>query len=911
MTFLVLIVLIALSLINSAFSQNEEKVDPKVKEKILEGEEARVFIQLKEEKRISSTQEAKDEIIDIIGEEKVQYKFDDALSAVINEKDLKKLEKDTRVESIDLVGVRQILLQESVPIILANTTHTLQQNAFNVTGQGRTICIIDSGVNYTHPALGGCYGNNSITSGCKVVGGWDYCADDAGCTTTDSDPMDMHGHGTHVSGIAAANGTIRGVAPESRVVMLKVCNSSGSCFDDAISSGINWCIGNASTYNISVISMSLGSGLSTGFCNNDPLADEINSAVGNGISVVVATGNSGSSSQISAPACVQNATPVGSIRKDDTTIDYNRNALVQLLGPGVNINSTYLIPLSSTGYAALSGTSMAAPHVAGAIAVLTQFLNITGQKKTPAEIESTLNATGKQIADSSSGLTFSRIHLYDAIVSIDNQAPNVTLISPVQGRVSLDANWSFTCNATDLSLSNVTFFLWNTSSIYNQTSYSATGNDHVLNINITNITRGDYTWNCLYSDENANLSFAPTNFSLSVAGIKVNLQTPNNGNATNTNLTYNCTAESESSYALRNMTFSLWNSTSLLYNETKNVTGTSNATVFSYNFTQENRYQWNCFGMNNNTNSTFASSNYSLIYDVTKPTVNISAPADGYAVTGTTSISYDYNVSDNFNMSTCAVILNGISSASNTSEIIKNQTNSISYSTASGSYTWHINCTDAAGNTQNSSSRSLTVNAEPSSTSNSGGGGGGSSLTQTYRPSSAEVTSGYTKELKKNDKVEFSIFDETGEKHALIVNTVGEDFVNLTLRSEPIIIILGIGQSIKVNLTSAEYYNLYVRLDDIIDKKAVLTIQTIKEEIKRGVRELFEEPSESEEEVTLGPEEKREEPKRKEIMPYALISLIFIGVAVLLIALFDIWYKRKMKEEVIQEIKKELKTRKR
>src|SRR3989338_927578 len=428
------------------------KISPKVKDKVERGEKVRVFINIEKnyDRRIFNS--VKEDIAQIIGERKVVHKFEDSFSAIIDKSDLEKLEQDGRFLSVEPVGVRQVFLQNSVGLINGTSSYSLQVNSINLTGKDRTICIIDSGANYSHPDLGGCYGNNSATSGCKVVGGWDYCSDDSSCSTQDNDPIDANGHGTHVTGIAAANGTIKGVARDSKIVMLKVCNSTGSCFDDAIKSGINWCVGNASTYNISVISMSLGAGLNTNYCNNDPLAGNINTAVGNNIPVVIASGNDGSSTQISAPACVQNATPIGSVGKDDSTINYNRNSLVLLLAPGVNINSTYLTSLSPTGYTSLSGTSMSAPHAAGAIAIIQQFLNLTKQTKTPKQIENSLNSSGKRISDSESGLTFSRINIYNTIISLDIDAPNVSLTSPDNGTNSINVNQKFRCNATDLAL---------------------------------------------------------------------------------------------------------------------------------------------------------------------------------------------------------------------------------------------------------------------------------------------------------------------------------------------------------------------------------------------------------------------------------------------------------------------------
>jgi hypothetical protein len=104
-------------------------------------------------------------------------------------------------------------LKESVPLVGAPTAW----NAYGLTGAGIKVAILDTGVDYRHPDLGGCFG-----TGCKVVGGYDF-------VNNDSDPMDDYpdSHGTHVAGIVAANGTMKGVAPDAKLLAYKVLSSSG------------------------------------------------------------------------------------------------------------------------------------------------------------------------------------------------------------------------------------------------------------------------------------------------------------------------------------------------------------------------------------------------------------------------------------------------------------------------------------------------------------------------------------------------------------------------------------------------------------------------------------------------------------------------------------------------------------
>ncbi len=669
------------------------------------------------------------DISEIIEPNKIKYKFSDRIVVNITEEDLNRLEKDNRIESIKVVGKRMLFLQDSVPKINGSETYQLKVNGLNLTGAGQSICILDSGVNYTHPSLGGCSNNTFLSGGCgKVISGFDYA-------NSDADPMDDNGHGTHIAGIAAGNGTITGVAPGAYIIAIKACDSSGSCSDADIEAGINWCINNRTRYNISVISMSLGSGLNSSFCNSDPLASVIDNAVGKNISVVIATGNGlnndgvGRANQIAAPACVQNATPVSAVDKSDSIASYaNRNSLVMLMAPGTLINSTSW----SGGYEINNGTSMSTPHVAGAIAILNQFLNLTAQRvRTPSEIEDVLNDSGKIIIDSASGnvANYSRIRIYDAIISLDNSSPNVSLVSPMNNSISFNFNKTFDCNATDLALSNVSFFLWNSSStIINQTNRSINGEFYNFQINVINLSEGNYKWNCRYTDKNGNSAFALSNFSFIIGGVSVNLLSPLKSNFTNINSTnFSCEANSESSSSLKNITFNLWNSSALIYNLTSNVSGTSNSSNFNYNFSYEDRFLWNCLAFNNNSNSSFAENNFSIIFDISKPNVSQLNPTDEYSVTGTSDILFEYNVTDNNELSICSLILNTVSSSSNSSGILINQSNNISYSVSSGSYNWRINCTDKAGNFGNSSVRSLIINSPQRSLDNSGSSGGGGS----------------------------------------------------------------------------------------------------------------------------------------------------------------------------------------
>lgn len=336
-----------------------------------------------------------------------------------------KLLRNRNVKSIYMIRVLNITLAESIPLINSDDILQIQINNENITGNNETICIVDSGINYTHSDLGGCFG-----SGCKVLDGYDY-------VNNDGNPMDDNGHGTHVSGIVSSNGTIRGVAQRSNLVALKACSSAGNCLNANIISSMQWCNLNSSVYDIKIISISIGDGGE--YPPNCPtwLDDEINDAHNKNISVIIASGNSGHKSGVSYPACSPNATSVGATydKKDmsvtwtapdpdctdyPTRVDQigcgtNRANILDLLAPGGKINSTYLSPYN---YIENWGTSMAAPHVAGVAALMLQAANLSGISITPAEIESIMKRTGKPIYDSATGLTFTRLDAYRSVMAV-------------------------------------------------------------------------------------------------------------------------------------------------------------------------------------------------------------------------------------------------------------------------------------------------------------------------------------------------------------------------------------------------------------------------------------------------------------------------------------------------------------
>ena len=238
------------------------------------------------------------------------------------------------------------------------------------TGGGVTIGIVDTGVDTAHPDLAG-----KVAATADCVGR--PCTPGAGGT-------DAHGHGTIVSGIAAAatgNGRgVAGVAPDARLVVARVLNNSGEGRVDDINNGIRWVVDNGAR----VVNLSLGDPnfLVSGVLGT-PLRSGIEYAWSKGAVPVLASGNyaTGVGDLGSENYGNINALVVGATDRSGNVPPYSSpvgNAKWGLVAPGgagsggpdANIVSTFTLAGGGSGYAAAAGTSMSAPHVAGAVALL-------------------------------------------------------------------------------------------------------------------------------------------------------------------------------------------------------------------------------------------------------------------------------------------------------------------------------------------------------------------------------------------------------------------------------------------------------------------------------------------------------------------------------------------------------------
>lgn len=222
---------------------------------------------------------------------------------------------------------------------------------YNYTGAGVRIYVLDTGIRYDHAQFGG-----------RAVFGFDAFGGTG---------ADCNGHGTHVAGIAA--GSTYGVAKAATLVSVRVldCNGAGSA--SGVIAGVDWVTANRVKPAVAVMPL--------GGSANQALDNAVANSIAAGVTYVVVAGNSNANACNYSPARLPAAITVGtSTSTDARSSTSNYGSCVDLFAPGVNIPSAW--HTSTTATNTLSGSSMAAPHVAGAAALYLQ----THQTATPAAV---------------------------------------------------------------------------------------------------------------------------------------------------------------------------------------------------------------------------------------------------------------------------------------------------------------------------------------------------------------------------------------------------------------------------------------------------------------------------------------------------------------------------------------------
>ena len=290
-----------------------------------------------------------------IPEKAIERTYNKALigfSGELSFEQVEALKKDYRVDYIEEDKI--VALGKGKPSGGGGTPTPSQSTPWGISrvgtadGTGKIAWIIDSGIDLDHPDL-----NVNVTlSKSFLTSGGNY-----------QSPDDGNGHGTHVAGtIAAKNNTIGvvGVAANATVIAVRVLNAKGSGTTSGVINGVDYVAANGTAGNVA--NLSLGGGIST------TLDNAVIAAAANGIMFALAAGNETDNANNHSPARANGANiyTVSAMNNLDTWASFsNYGNSVDYCAPGVNITSTW----KGGGYNTISGTSMAAPHVAGILLI--------------------------------------------------------------------------------------------------------------------------------------------------------------------------------------------------------------------------------------------------------------------------------------------------------------------------------------------------------------------------------------------------------------------------------------------------------------------------------------------------------------------------------------------------------------
>lgn len=320
--------------------------------------------------------------------------------------------------------VHRLFTVGAVQPALAETTVQVGSRAANqlgYSGSGTAIAVIDTGIARFHPFLAGkvvherCFGSNGTIAGETYTSNCTGGAESAGGpgSAEPCDTMLLCAHGTHIAGIAAgalAGTELRGVAPGANIIFVKAFSTvvtptqqtTLKAADDDIVEALQHVYSLRNNHQIAAVNMSFGGGRYSEHCDADSAkTSSIQLLRGAGILSVAASGNNSFTAEMLEPACVSSVIAVGAVTDNDVITGISNAAeMLDLFAPGESVYSAATMnDASGPTYLNADGTSVAAPHVAGAIAVL------RGQRPswTATQIENRLKAVGPLITDNRNG----------------------------------------------------------------------------------------------------------------------------------------------------------------------------------------------------------------------------------------------------------------------------------------------------------------------------------------------------------------------------------------------------------------------------------------------------------------------------------------------------------------------------
>jgi subtilisin family serine protease len=293
---------------------------------------------------------------------------------------------------------------------------------FGLRGSRQTVAIIDSGIAWDHVALGG-----GLGKAYRVVGGWDFAENDA--NPYDDGPGGFHG--THVAGIVGASDSrYPGVAPGADLVGLRVFDDQGNGYFTWVEQALAWVHNNRNAFEnpITTVNLSLGTDWNARTLPAwASLEDELRQLAADGIFISVAAGNSFlayNAPGLSYPAVSQYVTPVASVDASGNLSRFSQRDSRVLAAPGERIMSTlpdhfYGGDGNKNDWGATSGTSMAAPYVAGASVLVREAMqNLGFTQITQGTIYDLFRNTADTVFDAATNASYKRLNLQRALETL-------------------------------------------------------------------------------------------------------------------------------------------------------------------------------------------------------------------------------------------------------------------------------------------------------------------------------------------------------------------------------------------------------------------------------------------------------------------------------------------------------------
>ncbi|GIH92471.1 hypothetical protein Psi01_31010 [Planobispora siamensis] len=421
-------------------------VDPALKAEVQKGETVRAVVEVDRGQQVApvaKSAEALSQTTDVPEQPPAR----DFFVMEVDKATLTKLDDDKRIEAIyeDRLS-RPTALGTSINVIGADKAHTS-----GFTGAGWDVAVLDTGIDRDHPFFAGrivaeaCFSTTDSRQGsfslCPSGENSQIGPGAANAETAKCNNGSLCTHGSHVAGITSGKKATginsNGVAPDSGIIAIQVftrfdnadaCGGRAPCVLSYTSDqkrALNYVAELSKTRKIASANMSLGGGQFASSCDTNPsgngIKSEIDVLLGRGVATVIAAGNSGYGAAVGSPACISSAVTVGATDNGDGVASFsNRGALLDVFAPGVQIQSS----VPNNAWARFSGTSMAAPHVAGAFALMRQAM----PDATVAEVLTKLRSSGKGVTYTSGGnsVTTPRLNLTGSLPSGPAPTPTGT-----------------------------------------------------------------------------------------------------------------------------------------------------------------------------------------------------------------------------------------------------------------------------------------------------------------------------------------------------------------------------------------------------------------------------------------------------------------------------------------------------